>query len=354
LSDRTQCVEINGVKSSLRSINISVMQGSVLGPLLFLCFINDLNNATSLLALLFADDTCLLASGHNRVDLISFCNVELQKVANWFSANCIAINVSKCKYVVFHNKGKKLNFEQSEIVFNLNEVNCENKATNIFPLERVSNCAAKPENQTYKYLGILLDENLNFNNHTDYICKKLSKSLFCLRRAKHVLNERGLLNLYYAFFHSHLLYCVNITSCTSQSNIKKILTLQKKAIRLVKSARYNDHTAPLFQSLKILPFDKIVLEHKLKFMHSIYNNYAPPSFNGVWPLNSNRTTDHELRNTNDFSIPFPRFEGFKKFPLYTFGKAWNEAGDLRLYNNKVTFSIALRDKLLMELCPEDN
>jgi len=210
------------------------------------------------------------------------------------------------------------------------------------------------ENQTYKYLGVLLDENLSFNLHIEYICKKLAKSLFCLRRAKKFLNERGLLNLYHAFFHSHLLYCVNIVSCSSQSNLKKILTLQKKAIHLVKNAKYNDHTAPLFKSLKILPFDKIIHEHKLKFMHSIYNNYAPPSFDGVWPLNANRNIEHELRNTNDFTVAPPRFEGFKKFPLYSFSKAWNEAGDLRLYNNKFTFRVALRDKLLEELCPEEN
>ena len=199
---------------------------------------------------------------------------------------------------------------------------------------------------------MLLDENLSFNSHIDYICKKLSKALFCLRRAKHILDNRGLLNLYYAVFHSHLLYCVNVIGCTSQANIKKISILQKKAVRLITFAKYNDHTAPIFKKLKILPFEKIILEQNLKFMHSIYNNYAPPSFNGVWPLNVNRATEYELRNTNDFSLIFPRFEGFKKFPLYSFPKKWNESGDLRLYNNKVTFSIALRDKLIHELCPE--
>jgi len=168
-----------------------------------------------------------------------------------------------------------------------------------------------------------------------------------------MLNERGLLNLYYAFFHSHLLYCTNVFSCTSQTNIKKIATLQKKAIRIVKSAKYNDHSAPLFKSLKVLPFEKIIYEQRLKFMHTIYNDYAPPSFSNVWTLNTNRATEYELRNTNDFSIIFPRFEGFKKFPLYAFAKTWNESGDLRLYNNRVTFSVALRDKLISELDPDE-
>ena len=79
----------------------------------------------------------------------------------------------------------------------------------------------------------------------------------------------------------------------------------------------------------------------------------PPSFDGVWSLKSDHT-EHTLRNTNDFIVNAPRFEGYKKFPLYSFSKKWNESGDLRLYNNRTTFSIALRDRLLSELCPDEH
>ena len=123
-------------------------------------------------------------------------------------------------------------------------------------------------------------------------------------------------------------------------------------MRLIVLAKYNEHTAPIFKRLKILPFDKIIYEQNLKFMHSIYNKYAPPSFDGVWSLKSNNA-EHTLRNTNDFVVIAPRFEGYKKFPLYSFSKKWNESSELRLYNNKTTFSIALREKLLSELCPEE-
>ena len=92
----------------------------------------------------------------------------------------------------------------------------------------------------------------------------------------------------------------------------------------------------------------------MKFMHSVYNNYAPLSFKNIWTLNANRATEYELRNSNDFTVQFPRYEGFKKYPLYSFAKIWNESGDLRLYNNRVTFCVALRDKLLTELCPDEH
>ena len=198
------------------------MQGSVLGPLLFLCFINDLHTASKLFTLLFADDTCCLYAGKNLKDLIKFCNDELQKIANWFSANKLAVNVNKCKYIIFHNKGKKLQFDNEKIIFNCNEIGKDDFSENILPLDRIHADANLAENRCFKYLGILLDENLSFRNHIDYICKKLSKSLFCLRRAKPLLNEKALRTLYFAIFHSHLLYCANLIGCASKTDFKKI------------------------------------------------------------------------------------------------------------------------------------
>ena len=92
---------INGHLSKEISIDISVLQGSILGPLLFLCFINDLPTITNLLTLLFADDTAGLKSGFNLDELITEVNIELNKLAIWFRANKMAVNVSKTKYIIF-------------------------------------------------------------------------------------------------------------------------------------------------------------------------------------------------------------------------------------------------------------
>ena len=99
LSNRNQCVEIGGVTSSCKNLDISVLQGSILGPILFLCFINDLSLSTTLLALLFADDTIVLASDFSLPNLIDHVNLEMQKLANWFRANRMAVNISKTKFV---------------------------------------------------------------------------------------------------------------------------------------------------------------------------------------------------------------------------------------------------------------
>jgi len=349
LSNRMQCTDINGNLSTFKSILISVMQGSVLGPLLFLCFINDMYKASKLTSLLFADDTACLASHENITDLFEFCNAELKKLTYWFAANKISVNVKKCKYIIFHNKGKKINTENLKISLNSNEGNLSANLNDIVHLDRITSSSAVQELRLYKYLGILLDENLNFSQHIDYICKKLSRGLFYLRRIKSLVNEKNLKSIYYTVFHSHLLYCSTIVGCASQSNIKRICTLQKKAIRIITSSKYNEHTAPLFHKLKIMPFDCIVQIQNLKHMHSIVYEYAHESFAGTWTRNINRETEHNLRNNDDFTVPAPHYENFKKYPLYSFPYAWNNLGDVKFQRNKVTFQIALTDQLFDQL-----
>jgi hypothetical protein len=235
LDNRSQCVDINGKISAPKFINISVMQGSVLGPLLFLIFINDLPNATILKTLLFADDACSLHSDKNLNELILKVNTELQKIANWFSANKLVVNVNKCKYIIFHTKGKKLNLEGLDVYFNLNEIGKNQSPEKIITLERVGN---DQKEKNYKYLGVLIDEHLNFNDNTDYLCNKLAKAVFQLRKAKFYVTKKHLLTLYHALFNSHLWYCTIILSCTSQANLNRILILQKKAIRVVANLDY--------------------------------------------------------------------------------------------------------------------
>jgi hypothetical protein len=108
LSDRQQVVDINGKFSNLRRIRISILQGSILGPILFLCFINDLARVSSLLTFMFADDTFCLKSNDNLLTLINEVNTEINKMAVWFRANKLAVNISKTKYMIFTMRGKKI------------------------------------------------------------------------------------------------------------------------------------------------------------------------------------------------------------------------------------------------------
>ncbi len=93
--------------------------------------------------------------------------------------------------------------------------------------------------------------------------------------------------------------------------------VQKKAIRIIDNNRYNDHTAPIFKKFEILPYDKLIKLAKLKFMHAVTDNYSPTSFTGAWATNDDRQLDITLRNNNQYTIPNPRIEPFKKSPLYS-------------------------------------
>ena len=351
-TNRSQKVDINGVLSDLEYINISVLQGSVLGPILFLCFINDLYTVTDLLMLLFADDTSILASGNNLKDLIDICNRELHKIANWLLANKLAVNVNKCKFIIFHNKGKKIDLQDTTINFNFNEIGKTELPEKIIPLDRVYNNNPNLNDRTYKYLGILLDENFTLNPHFDLICNKLSKGLFCLNRAKNYLNRRSLTTLYYALFHPHLLYCSLILSCTSNKNLKRVSTLQKKALRTISNVPYNAHTTPLFLELKILPFEKILYHNKILFIHRVIHGHINRSFEFLRQNNLDRVNTIELRNNDDLFVPFPRYEGLKKFPIYDFPKCWNELGPMKYQNNPATFKIWLKNELFRTLAEE--
>jgi hypothetical protein len=228
LSGRKQVVDINGHISEELNIMISVLQGSILGPILFLCFINDLHSVTKLLTVMFADDTCCVNSNKNLADLIADTNTEINKVAVWFRTNKMALNVSKTKYIIFHAKNKKVEMNDLKLVYNANATHEHYDHSLVSPLERYHDNHEDKNCRAYKLLGIHFDEHLSFNNHVNYLCNKLSRSIYCINQAKNFLTLPALKSLYFALVHSHLTYCPIIISCTSNSNIARIFKLQKK------------------------------------------------------------------------------------------------------------------------------
>jgi hypothetical protein len=229
---------------------------------------------------MFADDTACADSDSDLNSLISRANMELKKIALWFRANKMAVNISKTKYIIFHNKGKTVDMEGKSVVYDDNEpLGVDTRL--VVPLERYHNEHVNPDCRAYKLLGIYLDEKLNFNYHTNFLCNKLNRSLFCMRRAKNFLTPTALKTLYFAFIQSHLNYCPIILSSNSQQNFNQIKLIQKKAIRIITGSTYTAHTAPLFAQLQILPYELIIKQAKLLFMHSIEYNYAPHSFLGI-------------------------------------------------------------------------
>jgi hypothetical protein len=174
LSGRSQCVDISNNYSDFIELAISVIQGSTLGPLLFLCYINDFWTATSMFSVLFADDTTCLSKDHDLKNLISYVNTEMQKIANWFRSNKMALNVSKTKYIIFRTHRKPIDANDCNIVYNSTEIGQPNNPNLMFPIQRIYNNG--PED-SFKLLGVYFDEFLSFDKHISHLCSKISKSL---------------------------------------------------------------------------------------------------------------------------------------------------------------------------------
>ncbi len=235
----------------------------------------------------------------------------------------MVVNVSKTKFIIFHTKGKPVNDNECKIFYNDNEPD-KNDPLLITEIERCHNKHPTNNCRTYKLLGVYFDENMNFDYHITSLCNKLNRSLYWLNKAKNFLTTKSLVTLYYGLIHSHLTYCPIIVSCASTSNINRIIKTQEKAIHIVTKNSHTEYTQPIFHSLKILPYDKLVHFTKLKFMHSVVYRYCPSSFNPVWQINNDiREHDHELRNQNMYLLPNPRIELLKRSPLYQLPFCWN-------------------------------
>jgi hypothetical protein len=346
LSGRSQRVDINGNLSDELGLDISVIQGSILGPILFLCYINDFYTATSLFSVLFADDTTCLSKGKNLNELIIYVNNELQKIANWFRANKMAVNTSKTKFIVFRTRGKVIDPNECRLLFNNNELGKPTDPNLITQIDRIHN---EGQEKHFKLLGVLFDEYLSFEAHISHLCTKISKSLFCINRIKNFVNTDSLKQLYYAMIHSHLSYCINVYSCANTTAIQKLRLKQKEAIRVIYLAGYRDHTKPLFQKCKILPLDEMIKFTRLKFMHNYIHSRLPFSFNETWMFNHMRNPERVLRNANNLYVPAHHYATVKRFPLYSFPIAWNEEENRKFNPSHNLYCKQLKESLLSNL-----
>ena len=191
LQNRRQFTQVNDTMSSIQNINVGVPQGSILGPLLFLIYVNDIKHSTNLSVLSFADDTTIFKSGSNENELFNHINNELQNIYTWLCENKLALNVNKTKYMIFCTPGSKILKSNRSI-----------KIDNI----EIGRVGTRCNDTSVKFLGIHLDETLTWNNHIKFIKGKMSSALFALNQSKKFLPTNILLTLYHSLIGCHLNY----------------------------------------------------------------------------------------------------------------------------------------------------
>ena len=231
-----QIVKFGHHKSNKLIISTGVPQGSILGPLLFLLYINDIENCSKIISfVMYADDTNAFHSDKCLKSLMHVMQEEMNEVIKWLNVNKLSINTTKTKYIIFKSRNKKCDIE---IDIKLND-NIIQQASHI------------------KFLGVILDRELTWKNHINSVVKHIIKSTALIAKLRHYTNKNTLKLIYYALVYPYLTYGNLVWGNTYPTRLQKILNIQKKIIRLISFKSYLEHTEPLFQNLKILNIFKI-------------------------------------------------------------------------------------------------
>ena len=315
LRGRGQKVDINGTFSDLFEIlEMGLVQGSSLSCLLFIIYVNDFFQSNKLFSVAFADDTNVASKCKNLKTLADTINKELEKITCWYMSNKLTINFEKTNAILFSNSLNAQN-DCPDVFFKLGETTRK--------IERIK------ETDSVRFLGIWLDTKLNFNDYFKKIYRRLTVSLYAMKKIKNFLSFETMKLLYYSFFHSHLEFSSTFLMLTSNKNIDKIESLQKKAIRLLMGLPRISHTAEAFWALNILPFRKLGIFNVIKFLFQFKRDQLPPTFKKDFMLSKN-IKNANLRNRNDFYIPRVKSIKIGLLPPHNFSKIW--------YENKRHFS----------------
>jgi len=302
LNERAQYVQYNNTNSTCKPISCGVPQGSILGPLLFLLYINDMVHVSSiLLPILFADDTNMFITGNDLTEMSRTVNSEMEKLVYWLNINKLSLNVSKTHYIIFSSKKRQPSFESVRLTIN-----------NIV-IDRVSST---------RFLGVLMDEKLNWHEHITMIRNKIAKGIGLLSRARKVLNVSSLITLYNSLILPYLMYCIEVWGSAKALDLQMLIKLQKRALRIISSVNYRAHTHDLFVKHKILKLPQIYMLCVLCFMFKFYKNMLPSVFNSLFSMNVNV---YNTRQENNLYVPRGktaaiyntiRFKGVHMWNLY--------------------------------------
>ena len=330
LSDRQQVVCVNKTSSNPMSITCGVPQGSVLGPLLFLCYINDMPISVNCKLLLYADDSALLVDGKDSKEIAANLSIELESCQQWLIDNKLSLHLGKTEAILFGStrKLKKLND------FN---VMCNNE-----PIKST---------QSVKYLGITLDQCLSGESAANNVIAKAGARLRFLYRQAQFLDQKTRKTLVSALIQCHFDYsCSSWFSGLSKKLQNKLQVMQNKVVRFVLGLNPRTHVGQVeLDRLGYLNVEDRVKQLKLNHVFNIYNETSP----GYLSENFIKLSDRHRYNTRDshhnFVIPRVRGQFGSNTFQFTAVKAWNSLpGNIKSISTYAYFKKEVKSHLAMK------